>query len=405
MPFIIGHEQDELRSPQFIRFFSSRFVSRIGDGIHSLAILWISYKWSGSATVVALVMISFSLPAILVSPFAGSLADRKARAKIMAFSDLVQALCTLLLALLSYYGNLNLSSLMFFSAVMSVSYAYFMPASMAIIPEIVSDRNLTRANSVVQVTSSFSVVIGPLIGVGLIAAIGIPLAFLSNSLSFLLSAIFLLGIKAKDIHPRTTAALSLLDTLKDGLQTIRSYPIASKLLDKTAIVNFFFAAITIVIPIFAGKIYHMGSRGIGFMMSAYGLGMFLSSVLFGVFKFTWGRRHLIVASIILLGGMFLLFGEIHIFSISLTSLFFIGFFLNVANINILTLYQSKLPNNVLGRIMSFLSAISFSLTPLSYAVTAFFIDLIGVSTVLLLSGLVIIINGIRINSIQELREA
>ncbi len=143
---LILNEKDSLRSHEFISFFLSRFVSRIGDGIHSLTILWISYQWSKSALIVALVMISFSLPAILVSPFAGSLADRKNRIKIMVLSDIIQAICTIILAFLSYYGKMNLFGLMFFTAIMSVSYAYFMPASMAIIPQIVSKENLVRVN-------------------------------------------------------------------------------------------------------------------------------------------------------------------------------------------------------------------------------------------------------------------
>ena len=349
-------------------------------------------------------MISFSLPAILVSPYAGSLADRKNRVKIMVATDIIQAICTIILAFLAYYGKLNLFYLMLFSAVMSASYAYFMPASMAIIPQIVSKENLVRANSFIQMTSSFSVVIGPIIGVGLIATIGIPMAFMGNSISFFFSAFFLGKIKAKKMEV-TAKKLSIFDTIKDGFKTIRKYPIAFKLLDKTAIINFFFAAITIVIPIFAGEIYKMDSRGIGLMMSSYGGGMFVSSIIFGTKRFKARPKNLIVFSIVGVGLMFILFGEVPNFYVSLFSLFSIGFLLNVANINILALYQSKLPENVLGRVMSFLSAISFSLTPLSYAITGISIELLGVSTVLLISGLLIMVNGFRINGIKELKEA
>jgi hypothetical protein len=102
--------------------------------------------------------------------------------------------------------------------------------------------------------------------------------------------------------------------------------------------------------------------------------------------------------------MFMLFGEIHIFFVTLISLFFIGFFLNVTNIHIISLYQSRLPNDVLGRIMSFLGAISMSLSPVSYAITGVFIDLVGIRWVLFTSGLFIILNAIRINSIKEIKE-
>ncbi len=390
-------------NPYFARYFLSRFVSRIGDGIHSLVLLWISYKLSGSALVVALVMISFSLPAVLVFPFAGSLADRKNRARIMVATDIVQAACTFALAFLAYYHKLNLFYLMFFTSIMSVASAYFMPASMSIIPQIVKKENITRANGIVQTTSSFSIVIGPVIGVGLIGLIGIPLAFLSNGVSFLLSALLLFGIKTQKMQI-TAKALSFFETIKDGFKTIKSQPIASKLLDKTAIINFFYAAITIVIPIFAGKIYHMNSKGIGFMMASYGFGMFVSSAIISLVKLKFHPRTIIIFSITLIGLMFVIFGEIHNFYITLLSLFFIGFFLNVANIHILSLYQTKLPADVLGRIMSFLSAISMSLAPLSYALTGVFIGLIGLRWVLIISGIFIIFNAIRIGSIKELKE-
>ena len=388
----------------FLRYFLSRFVSRIGDGIHSLVLLWISYKWSHSGLVVALVMISFSLPAVLVFPFAGSLADRKNRARIMVATDIIQAFCTFTLALLAYYHKLNLFYLMFFTAIMSLSSAYFMPASMSIIPQIVKKKNITQANGIVQTTSSFSIVIGPVIGAGLIASIGIPLAFLSNSLSFLLSATFLWGIKMQKMET-TAKRLPFFETIKDGFRTIKSKPIASKLLDKTAVINFFFAAITIVIPIFAGRVYHMDSKGIAAMMASYGFGMFSSSIILSSIKLKVHPRDIIVFSIFLVGLMFVVFGEIHYFYITLLSLFFIGFFLNVANVHLLSLYQTRLPADMLGRIMSFLSAISMSLSPLSYALTGIFIDFAGLRWVLLLSGIFIAVNAVRISFIKELKEA
>ncbi len=388
----------------FLRFFLSRFISRVGDGIHSLALLWLSYRWTKSAAVVALVMVSFSLPAILVSPFAGAAADRRRREAIMVASDLVQAVCTAVLALLAFTGRLNIPLLMLITAAMSVASAYFLPASMSIIPQIVSKEDITRANGLVQISSSFSIVIGPVIGVGLIAAIGVPLAFLANSASFLISAALLTGIKTQPVS-LPSAAPSPLATIKDGLSTIRRFPLAFKLLDKAAVINFFFAAVTIVIPVVAESIYRMGSRGIGLMMSSYGLGMFTSSVALGSIKKEASPLKTITFSIAVLGVAFILFGAASSFRLSMLYLFLIGFFLNVANVNILSLWQRSLPNEVLGRIMSFATAISMSLSPVSYAITGVLIELVGVRAVLMAGGVFIILNAMRVLRIKELREA
>jgi DHA3 family macrolide efflux protein-like MFS transporter len=386
----------------FFRYFLSRFISRIGDGVHSLALLWLSYSWSKSGLIVGLVMVSFSLPGILISPFAGSFADRFKRQKIMAITDIVQSICTFLLAYLSFLGHLNLIYLIGITSIMSLAQAFFSPASLSIVPQIVKESDITRANGIIQTTTSFSIVLGPIFGMGLIAALGVSYAFLINAVSFLFSSLLLYGIKTSSLKFKAQS-MGFLDSIKDGLSLIKNYPLAKKLLDKTAVINFFYSSITIVIPIIASKIYQKGADGIGWMMASFGVGMFLSSLILGSIKRDFSPKFAIAFSIFIVGLGFFGFGLVDNFYISLISLFTVGFFLNFANVSIISLLQKRLPNEVLGRIMAFLSAISLSLMPLSYALTGFLVDWIGIKLLLGLSGLFILINAFRLFTIDELR--
>ncbi len=385
-----------------MQYFFSRFISRIGDGVHSLALLWLSYSWSRSGLIVGLVMISFSLPGILVSPIAGSFADRFKRQRIMATTDLVQSACTFVLAYLSFAGMLNLIYLIGLTTIMSIAQAFFSPASLSIVPQVVKQNQITRANGIIQTTTSFSIVLGPIFGMGLITALGVSYAFLINAISFLFSAGLLWGIKTKALAIKAKA-MGFIDSFKDGLNLIKDYALARKLLDKTAVINFFYSSITIVIPIIASKVYRKGVDGIGWMMASFGVGMFLSSLVLGSLKKDFNPRFALVSSISIVGLSFFSFGLIENFYVSLISLFFVGFFLNFANVSIISLLQKRLPNEVLGRIMAFLSAISLSLMPLSYALTGFLVDWLGIKLLLSLSGLFILINAFRLLTIDELR--
>ena len=391
----------------FTRFFLAGFISRAGDGVQSLAILWLSYNLYRSSLVVGLVMIAVSLPGILVSPYAGSLADRRDRVGIMVAADLVRMVCALLLALLAWQGVLGLFPLMLLSAVMSAAAGFFNPASLAFLPQVVEPGQLTRANGINQMSSNLTMIAGPLIGMSLIISIGVAMAFVLNGLSFLGSALLIHRIRTR-IHPDPEAGKSypgsFLTILRDGFRLLGRYPIAARMLDKAAVINFFFASIPILIPLYAEEIYHSGARGIGLMMSSFGVGTLLASLLLATsVPARYPVRITLTGVLLLMGAAFMGFGLVHSQPVTLGLLLVIGFCVNFANIVLVSLYQRVLPNEVLGRIMAFMTAISLSLQPVSYGVTGALAEFAGLDRLLLFSGLLIMGNALTILRIRELR--
>lgn len=109
----------------------------------------------------------------------------------------------------------------------------------------------------------------------------------------------------------------------------------------------------------------------------------------------------LAVGLLVLGIMFVVLANLLFFSVSLITLFAIGFSINFLNVTILSLLQRKLPNEILGRVMSFLSAVSFSLMPVSYALTGFLVSLIGVKWILVVAGTAIGLSGLRIAVIKD----
>jgi MFS family permease len=393
----------------FTNFFLAGFISRAGDGVQSLAILWLSYNLYRSSLVVGLVMIAVSLPGILASPYAGSLADRRDRIKIMVAADLVRMVCVFLLALFAWQGILGLAALMVLSAVMSVASSFFNPASLAFLPQVITRSDLTRANGLNQMSSNLTMVAGPLIGMSLIVTIGVATAFALNGISFLCSALLIRRINVhyhpqSDREPESAGTVPVI--LRDGFRLLGRYPIAARMLDKTAVINFFFASIPILIPLYAEEIYHSGARGIGWMMSSFGAGTLAASLLLATsLPGRYPVRITLTGALLIMGAAFMVFGLVMSWPVTLVTLLVIGFCVNFANIVLVSLYQRSLPNEVLGRIMAFMTAISMSLQPVSYGLTGALAEFAGLNRLLVISGLLIMASALTILRIRELRSS
>ncbi len=388
-----------LKFKDYKYFFIGQLISQLGDRIHSLALLWITYKWSGSTAAVGGIMIATTLPGVVISPFAGGLIDRLDKRKIMMFADFFRGILVFFLAFAAYKGFLNYSILISITIFISLASAFFNPSALSIIPELVPSEFLTKANALNQLSGSGSAVLGPLFGSVLIATIGVPTAFLCNAVSFLISMAFIFKINLKSVITKTE---NFLKDLKDGFAEISANPIIKKLLIPIVVVNFFFSSVVIIVPAIADGVFHMGASGMGYMMSAFGVGMFAGTIFLSYYKKLPENKIVLTLSFMIMGAAFFLMGVMLFFPISLVSLFIAGFCLNVINIVLIVIYQQMLDVKIRGKVMALITATALSLQPVSYGVTGIILDFISPSLMLLISGLVIIGSGYFVWKVKEL---
>jgi MFS family permease len=390
------------RNHDFRNFFFGQVISQLGDRIHSLALLWITYHWSGSAAAVGGIMVATTLPGVLIAPLAGSLCDRKDKKYLLITADLVRAGLVLLLAVAAYRGFLNYPLLIAATVVISLAAAFFNPAALSLLPNLVPAKELTQANAMNQLSASGSAVLGPLFGSLLIAAIGVPAAFLCNGISFILSLSFISGIKKR---PALNRHQDMLSDLKQGIALIGNTPLVKKLLGPIVVVNFFFSAVVIVIPVLAEGVFNQGARGIGTMMSAFGGGMLAGTLLLTLKDRLPGRRSLLMGGFFLMGSAFFAMGLMPHYFVSLAALFLAGICLNVINILLIVLYQTILGDEVRGKVMALITATALSLQPIAYGVTGFVLEALSPATVLLISGGIIVSAGGYIAFCRELKSS
>lgn len=390
-----------LARPDFRKFWVGQAVSQVGDGVHDLAVLWLSYAWTKSGLAVGGVMIAATLPGVLLGPLAGNVADRVDRRVLLVAADLVRAAGTAWLAWRAWGGHLDLPELIGVTALMSVASAFFNPASMALLPNLVPGEDLGRANAMCQISGNACSVAGPLLGTGLMAALGAPLAFGANALSFLVSAGF-----ESSLSPPPKAGCahrSFFGELAEGWRAAAAQPLVTRLMGPVAVVNFFFASVIILIPVLGAGIHGAGPSGVGLLLASFAAGMLASALALALLPVRRRRGLFVTAGIVAMGACFAVAGVAPSIPLAMAGLCGIGLCLTTVNVSLVTLYQQVLPDSVRGKVFGLLGALSLSLQPVAYGVVGALVDTAGARPVLLVSGAIIALCGLSLFRVPELR--
>src|SRR5688500_17598783 len=185
---------NSLKNRLFLLLWCGQTLSRLGDSIYRVALVWWVLQRTGSAAAVATILIFSYVPMLLFLLLGGVAIDRFSRSKVMLISDLARATIVFIVSLLSFGGHLELWHLYIASAVFGTVHAFFQPAYTVIVPEIVSAEHLTSANSLTTLSKQLADVAGPAIGATIVALAGTSTAFAVDGLSFILSAYCLLPL-------------------------------------------------------------------------------------------------------------------------------------------------------------------------------------------------------------------
>jgi len=198
----------------FRRLWYGQIVSQAGDWFNQVAVMFLLYELTGSGEVVAGSLILRMLPGVVVAPIAGLLVDRLNRKRILILSDVVRGLLVPLFLIAAQGGQVWLVYVLLTCQVCVSSF--FEPARSAVLPSVVSDRQLLSANALTSVTWSSMLAIGSMVGGVVIAQFGLTAAFLVDAASFFLSALFIAGVRV----PRRVVALREHPVLTQGFRDL-----------------------------------------------------------------------------------------------------------------------------------------------------------------------------------------
>lgn len=181
------------------RLISAEGISVAGDWVLITAASIEVYRRTNSTFAVSALLATAAAPAILMAPFAGALADRVDRRRIMVWSDLTVAALLLFGTVLAGTAAIPVAFIAVFAA--STSSAFDRPASEALLPSLTNPEDLGRANSALRLGTRISMIAGPAAAAWLIGAGGFDVVLAVDSLTFAASAWLVAAIRGDDLVP------------------------------------------------------------------------------------------------------------------------------------------------------------------------------------------------------------
>jgi len=265
------------RNRDFRHLYVASMISLGGDWFLLVALFGLMLDLTGSAIAVALVIAAQDLTYFLVSPFAGVLADRLDRRRLMVVADLARAaLCLGFLVIRTEAIAWLVFPLL---AAMATFSAAFEPASQAALPNLVEHDDLSTANALSGSLWGTMLAVGAALGGVVTAVFGLDTAIVVDSASFVISAWLIFGIRRAFSEVRTTEAQASLATA--SRETLRYARKDHRVLALLAVKFGWGIAggVIVVIPLLAKGTFQAGDVGIGLLMGARGVGALIGPFL------------------------------------------------------------------------------------------------------------------------------
>ncbi len=349
-----------LRSEKVFRRLSTiQLISYFGAWFSNVAIYTLLIELHVDAEVVAFVAMLHFLAGVLQAPLSGSIIDSVRPKKLLLILIGLEIISTFLLVFINDVGDLNFLYFLIFIKMAAASF-YF-TTEMSLLPKILHGSKLQRANELHSIIWSLSYTMGMAISGFVVYWLGVKIAFLLDSLMFVLGFILLytLEINLEIIRVKE----KLLDMMSDTFRYLRKYPHAKHLMFVHAFVGLtaFDALVALMVDqYYAGFI--AASLALGLLHATRAFGLVLGPILLGRFTNNKGLVYIFIAQGL---AVWLWAYMMENFYLSLLASLFVGFFTTTLWSYTYTLLQKNIDEKYYGRIvayndMLFLSSAAFT---------------------------------------------
>lgn len=308
MSKLLNSQQEQVRSPlyrpTFLRLWLGLMFSRMGDQLTAVALIWFVLQLTGSGIAIGLIVLCFQLPAVVASPLMGILLDRCQPRILMAVDNFGRACIIAAIPLLYLTGALHLWMIYALALCAGVLSPATEVGLKIIVPKIVPDAELERANSLSAISWDFSTLVGPAIAGFLIILTRAPLVLLIDALTFLLMGVMVLALP----HIQRGNLVPARDSKRPGGNLLGFGTLFRMkrvlLLSILTLLFLFMQGLTeVTIPVYSQKTLNSGSAGYGLLMTASSIGSLLSLTLISQRWTRSSRQGIALALILLLSGL------------------------------------------------------------------------------------------------------
>ena len=376
-----------LEHRNFQLFFGGQSISLIGTWMQRIALGWLVYHTTHSPFLLGIVGFAGQIPTFLLAPFAGVLADRWNRHKMLIVTQSLAMIQALVLSLLVLTGTAVIWHIMILSIFLGTINAFDTPARQSFLVEMVEKKeDLSNAIALNSSMVNVARLLGPSLAGILISVVGEGLCFLLNGVSYLAVIAALLAMKIKKRETKHQAS-KVWAGLREGFAYAFGFSPIGAVLLLLALMSFMGMPYTILMPVFARDVLHGGPHTLGFLMGASGVGALGGALYLASRKSVLGLGRLISVATALFGIGLVAFSHSRLLALSIPLMFITGFGMIVEMAASNTVLQTIVEDDKRGRIMSFFTMAFMGMTPFGSLFAGFLASRIGAPNTLLIGGL------------------
>jgi MFS family permease len=341
-----------LSLPIFRRYLCAALSANLGYRVQLIALGILVYRFSESPLDLGILSAVTALPAVLCNLLGGVLADRYDTRKVWMVNSMLSAFVVMAMALLVYSDVLTLAHIYVLASLMGIGFGINVPVTQAYFPALSAGTQIKKAVSLNGISMSGASIIGPTLSGLIIATLGLPAAFVVAALFWLLSAFvaaFLPGRRVQDAHSSHP-----LQDFRFGFSFVRENRLFLILCGLTT-GNFLLVFGWLqMLPAFVAE-FSLGEQQVGYAFTAAGMGATLGTLLSGRLRPGSDLGRQIALAALLFYGSILAITSVTSFAFVLPLAALAHFGNGLSSNSNLFAMQSRIPENVRGRVMGVVS--------------------------------------------------
>lgn len=388
-------------------FLSSQTISLLGSMLVQYAITWYITLTTQSGVMMTISIICGFVPTFLISPFAGVWADRYNRKLLIALSDSLIALATLVLAVLYLMGQGAVWMLFAASAVRALGSGIQMPAVGALLPQIVPQTELTKINGLSGSIQSVVSLVSPLLSGALMSVAPIETIFFIDVVTAAIAVGILVVFLRIPLHAKalTREKAGYFSDMAEGIRYIGGHGFLKTIFAYCAVFLVLVAPLAFLTPLQVARSFGDEVWRLTAIEIAFSVGMMLG----GIAIASWGglknRTHTMIAAALLTAACTIVLGLVPVFWIYLAVMGITGLVMPFYNTPFTVMLQEKVEPDYMGRVFSVFTMISTSVMPLAMLVFGPIADYVRIEQLLLITGALMLLESLLMTRSRVLIEA
>ncbi|WP_225830453.1 MFS transporter [Streptomyces sp. NK08204] len=258
-----------LTDRNFGPYLVGNLASNCGSWFQNIAQALLLYRLTHSTMLVAVANFAQFAGVLILAPWAGRVADRFDRRKLLLVVQVASLVVALTLTLVAYAGGDDVPVIMGAALLLGLGTAFATPSMQALVPGLIRREDMPTAVAMNTVTFTLARSVGPVLGALVVANWGIPAAFAVNASSYVILILALLVVRPRSTGPRPATGRS---TLRATWRSLRTDQTVVLLLAVVACVAISGDPVNTLTPALATQVFHLRDTTVGILIGAFGLG-------------------------------------------------------------------------------------------------------------------------------------